>query len=144
MKTAGVDVCGDEVVVVVRHDVPVLRVELDEHRGTNARSGLSKGERATVEAGRDDELDVKMRIGPCRRARYSSATAVRSSDWRETILRLAGGTRNRVGTAVVATCARRGVASRLLTFGVEKTAAVIEATARIRGYDGGGSKNSTT
>ena len=65
MKTAGVDVCGDEVVVVVRlvvaeapHDVPVLRVELDEHRETNARSGLSKGERAKVEAGRDDELDV--------------------------------------------------------------------------------------
>ena len=94
MKTAGVDVCGDEVVVVVRpaiaeapHDVTVLQVELAELRGTNAGRSSSTGERANVGAWRDDELDVKMRIGPCRRARYSSATAVRSSDWRETIPR---------------------------------------------------------
>ena len=87
MKNAGVDVCGDEVVVVVRpavaeapHDVTVLQVELAELRGTNAGSSSSKGERANVKAGRDDELDVELRINPCRRWRYFSATAVRSSD----------------------------------------------------------------
>ena len=144
MKTAGVDVCGDEVVVVVRlavaeapHDVTVLQVELAELRGTNVGNGSSKDKRANVGAGRDDELDGEMRIGPCRRARYSSATVVLSSDWRETIPRPAGGTRGRVGPAVVATCERRDAASRLLTFGVEESAAAIEATARTRGSDGG-------
>ena len=46
MKTAGVDVCGDKVVVAEKlavaeapHDATVLRVELDELRETNAGSG---------------------------------------------------------------------------------------------------------
>ena len=151
MKTAGVDVCGDEVEVVVRlavaeapHDITVLQVELAELKETNAGSGSSKGERSRVGAGRNDELDVKLRIGPCRRAKYSSETAVRSSDWRETIPRPAGWTRGKIGSTVVPTCARRDAARRLLTFGVEKSAAAIEATARTRGSDGGGSKNPTT
>ena len=103
MKTAGVDVCNDEVVVVERlavaeapHDATVLRIELDELRGTNAGSGSSKGERAREGVGRDDKLNGELRIDPCRRVKYSSATAVRSSDWRETIPRLAGGTRGKV------------------------------------------------
>ena len=151
MKTAGIAVCGNEVVVVVRlaiaeapHDVTVLQVEHAELRGTNADSGSSKGECANGGAGRADELDVELRIGLCRRAKYSSVTEVPSSDWRETIPQLGGGTRGRVGPAVVATCARRDAASRLLTFGVEESAAAIEATARTRGSDGGGSKNSAT
>lgn len=43
-----------------------FRVMLDEISKTNARSGLLKAERACAEAGRENKLDVKLRIGPCR------------------------------------------------------------------------------
>ena len=105
-------------VAEVTHDAKALRVELDELKGTNAGSGSSKSECARVGARRDEELNVELRIGPRRRATYSSATAVRSSDLRETIPRPAGGTKGSVGPAVVAICARRDAASRLLTLRV--------------------------
>lgn len=62
-------------------------------------------------AGRDNELDIKLSIGLIRRAIYSSVTAVRSSDWLETIPRPTVGTRVRVGPAVVAAFAIRDAAS---------------------------------
>ena len=111
---------------------------------TNAVRGSSKHESARAGTGHDDELDVELRIGPCRLSKSSSATALRSSDCRKTNPRPAKGTRGIVSPPVLASCARCDTESRLITFGVEKSATAIETTARIRGSDGGGSNNPAT